>query len=236
MSTSTLDLPPEGIELPGDESTESPVTLAVHRAFRVAVPLAALLVVVAIGVNWWMFARSADAIPPVLVPGGGGGAVPPPQAITLEKPALDMLPGNVLQYETIAHQSIPGMDDTGAEAIFKTLNMNTEARIAVVVYARAEGFNSDEDAQARIKDLMEPYTVEREETLLGETPVIAGYAANRGSYAFGWTRGRYMTLVKASFAEWIPEHSHDIAKDQAVWVAELVEFFQRTGKQGVRAR
>jgi len=219
-----------------DATVESPVTLAVHRAFRVAVPLAALCVAIAIAVNWWTVARAGEALPGPVVAGVEATGVPAPESVELDKPAIDFLPGRVLQFETITLQAIPGMGNAAAEAVYKTLNMNTEAQISVVVYARAEGFSSDADAEARIKELMQPYTVERAEALVGQTPSIAGYTADKGSYAYGWTRGRYATYVKASFSDWIPAHSHDIAKRQAVAVAELVEFFQRTGKQGVQAK
>ena len=104
------------------------------------------------------------------------------------------------------------------------------------MYVRVELFDSAAEATARLAGFMEPYATDGGDLMIGSTSARYGWAADRSSYARGWTSDNAMTLVKASFSEWTPEHTFEIIERQGVAVSEAVEIFQRTGLEGVSAQ
>lgn len=232
---------PEGLSAPGaagepGEPHEEPLPPAVvwRRAFRVVMPLAVLAVLLAVAVNWVFVPGAGQALPsPDL-----GIRPPVPGAVTPAepaRPALDLVPKRILQFEPITVQAIPGMEDYAAEAVYKTLEMNIEAQIPTVVYARVEVYGSADEARSRLAEFMAPYTSGAGQTLIGTATAQYGWAPDKSSYARGWVRDTYMTFVKASFSEFTPAHSFEIIERQGIMVSEAVESFQRTGLQGVSA-
>lgn len=207
------------------------------RGARITAATLATIAVVAIAlaviVNW-LWAPSADA---ARQPGGAAGvessstAAP---AFEPETPALEFIPERILQFETISHHGVPGTGNQAAEAVYKTLNMNIEAQIEIVTYARVEAFASPMEAQARLDKLMAPYSMNRAQLMLsGVTPATSGEKADGSAYAVGWIKGDYATIVKASFAEWTPKNRVDLLSDQADKIVDAVDVYQRTGRQGV---
>lgn len=226
------------IEPPSTAATSAPRVSPpdpARRAFLVLSVVAPVALAAAVLANWlWA---------PLSGPSGAGAAddltvgagVVATETVELEKPAVDLIPERVLQYETISHQAIPGLEDRGGEAVYKTLNMNIEARIEIVVYARTEGFGSALEAKTRLDQLMSPYSANRSNvTLNGATPAISGEAPDGGAYAVGWLRGNYATMVKASFAEWTPKDQVPLIKQQGDHIVDAVDVFQRTGREGVQ--
>lgn len=215
---------------------ETPLfTRSAVRAFRIAMPLAILAILIAVALNWWFVPSGGEALPGPDM-SVTGGEIPGPGQVALEKPALDMLPNRILQWETITRQAIPGYGDAGAEVIYRTLSMNMAAQISTVTYARAEGFSSEMEAAARLQELMQPYTEQRTNEMVGQTSAIVGLTSDHGAYAKGWTNGRYVTYVKTSYDEWIAEAHPEILKKELDRIAKDVEFYQRTGQEGVQAR
>ena len=215
-----------------DDAT--PPTSVARRAYRIVMPLALLALVVAVLLNWWFMPGAGEALPgpPTSrspVPGVGDGPA-------LEKPAVAMIPTRVLQYETITVQAIPGYGDRAAEGVFQTLNMSIDQQIPTVVYVRVEAFASSSEAEARVVELLEQYTLDAATLTLGGTPARKGWTPDKQAYAHAWVRGQYATLVKASFPDWTPEHTFEIIERQGDLVATDVELFQRTGAEGVQAR
>ena len=221
--------------VPRDEPADATTpTSAARRAYRIVMPLALLALLVAVLLNWWLVPGAGDALPgpPTSrspVPGIGEGP-------SLEKPAVAMIPTRVLQYETITVQAIPGYGDRAAEGVFQTLNMSIDQQIPTVVYVRVEAFASSSEAEARVTELLEQYTLDAAALTLGGTPARKGWTPDKQAYAHAWVRGPYATLVKASFPEWTPEHTFEIIERQGDVVATDVELFQRTGAEGVQAR
>jgi hypothetical protein len=203
-----------------------------RRSFRLLAVAAPLAIVLAVLVNWYWVPDAHEALPgPALTTPGIPGI---PEPVELEKAAVEMLPERVLQYETITRQAIPGYENRAGEAVYKTLNMNTEAQIAIVVYARAEGFASAAEAKARLDEFMTPYSANRSQIVVnGVTPATMGEAPDGGAYSVGWARGNYATLVKSSFAEWTPVDQVGLIKRQGDQIVDAVDVFQRTGREGV---
>lgn len=160
-------------------------------------------------------------------------SVPAPGEVSLDTAAIELLPDRILQYETITHQAIPGYGDAGAEAVYKTLNMNLEAQIEIIVYARAEGYSSSSAAEERQAELMTDYTLQASQAQLGGRIVSKGFTPDKGAYAISWVDGQYVTFVKSSYAEWIPAVQKDLIVDPGEKIADAVEVYQRTGRQGV---
>ncbi len=202
-----------------------------HRVFRILAYATLVALLVSILVNWWFVRGIGEPLPSAATTTASG--VPDPGEITLTKPAVDLLPDRILQFETITRQAIPGFGDRGAEAVYKTLNMNLEARIEIIVYARVEGLASPSAAQARQAELMAAYTREPSQGQLGAMTVSRGFTSDKGAYATSWTDGQYVTFIKSAYAEWIPAIEKDLTVDQGFKVADAVEVYQRTGREGV---
>ena len=202
-----------------------------RRSFRVLSIVAPLSIVLAIGLNWLWAPDARQALPG---PAIGRAAVPGAVEVKLEKPAVDLIPSRVLTYEVITHQPIPGYGKTAGEAVYKTLNMNLEAQVAMVIYVRVEGFNSAAEAKGRVDELMKPYSANFKKTTINKaTPAVEGEAPNGSVWAVGWVRGNYATLIKSSFAEWTPPDRVDLIRNVGTPVVDATDVFQRTGREGV---
>lgn len=219
--------------LPDFESprTDDRDVATVHRTFRVLAYATLVALLISILVNWWFVRGIGEALPSA--GSGSVSGVPDPGEVTLDAPAVDYLPDRILQYETITRQPIPGLGDRAAEAVYRTLNMNLEAQIEIIVYARVEGFASGSGAQERQAELMAQYTRETSSGQLGGAAVSRGFTSDKGAYAISWTDGQYVTFIKSSYAEWIPAIQKDLVVDPGERIADAVEVYQRTGRQGV---
>lgn len=202
-----------------------------HRTFRILGYATLVALLVSILVNWWFVRGVGEPLPSAATSAASG--VPDPGEISLTKPALELLPDRILQFETITRQAIPGYGPAGAEAVYKTLNMNLEARIEIIVYARVEGHASSSAAQERQNELMASYTLEPSQAQLGGMTVTRGFTSDKGAFATSWTDGQYVTFVKSSYAEWIPAVEKDLIVDPGFKISDAVEVFQRTGREGV---
>lgn len=149
------------------------------------------------------------------------------------KPALEMLPPAILQFETTARHYVPNKGRTVAEAMYATLNMNIEAQVSTVVYARVEVLPSSEAARQRVRALVDEYNVSQRQLLLGgATQAYSGYAPDEGAYAVLWQRDTSVTLVKTQFRDKIPVTRGAILIEQGNPVAGATDAYQRTGKAG----
>ena len=234
------DEPPQehesGSFTPGtDESEPLPPGRVARRAFGVITPLAVLAVVIAVALNWWFVPGLGEALPSPQLPGDTlVQGVPGPDEPGSS--ALALIPDRIIQYEPITVQAVPGYENRAAEAVFKTLQMNLEAQIPTLVYVRAEVLGSSAEASARLDQLMAPYTLSAANVMVGQTVARQGWTADQGNFARGWVSGSNMTLVKASFSDWVPEHTFEIIEMQGIKVSEAVEVYQRTGLKGVSAQ
>lgn len=202
--------------------------------FRSIATLASLAVILAVTVNVLWSPAGAR------LRGAGMTAVVEPSdetpvAVRLEKPAISLLPAQILAHETLAHHPVPGQGDLSGEAIYATLNMNLEAVVPIGVYARAEGLASEVAAQERLDEILLPYQTQPETRLAGGvTPVRAGYSRDLGAYVVGWTRGPYAIFVKTHFKDKIPAEKRDLLPNQSRPVVEAIDLFQRTGQEGLQ--
>lgn len=211
------------------EQDERNVVFA-RRTFRILAAAAIFVLLVAIALNWWFVRGLGTALPSAPV---AGSDIPDPATVSIEKPALQMIPDRILQYEPLAHQAIPGYGDHGAEAIFRTLDMNLEAQIGIVHYIRVEAFASSAEAETRRQELMSTYARERSQRQVGAQIAETGFSEDKKAYAQSWVSGQYVTFVKASFDDWIPAVEKDLTVEPGDKIADAVEVYQRTGKQGI---
>ncbi|HET6351068.1 MAG TPA: hypothetical protein VFG89_02910 [Coriobacteriia bacterium] len=205
------------------------------RIYRVLSILAPLSIAVALAVNWVSAPDAREVLPS---PAGVGNAgVPGIEEIKLEKPAIQLLPERIIGYEAISHQAIPGWGKRAAEAVYKTLSMNVEAQIAIVTYGRVEGYASQAEAQARLVQFMTPYTtnVKKKPVGSGRTVATYGESPDRGTRIAGWVRGKYVTIVKSSFQDYIPKREvaftyRNFQNDQVI---DGMIVYQETGREGI---
>jgi hypothetical protein len=223
-------------------AAEEEVLLAAHHreprvertVFRVIATLATAAVILAVVSNV-LWSPAGARIRGGGLPASAGGPEVAPVEVKLEKPAISLLPAQILAHETLAHHPVPGQGDISGEAIYATLNMNLEAMVPVGVYARAEGFASDEDARQRLNEIMAPYQTRAESLLAsGVTPVEAGFSEDLGAYVVGWTRGPYAIFVKTHFKDKIPADKRDFLRNQSKPVVDAIDLFQRTGQEGLQ--
>lgn len=209
---------------------------AARKASRILGVLASLSLVIAVAVNILIVPDARQALPgPALEKAAVPGVPGDLQEAKFEKPAVEFLPSRILQFETIARQPIPGRGDGAGEAVYKTLNMNLEAQISVVIYARTEEFTSAAQAKARFDEMMKPYSTNTKQAMVeGVTPATVAESADGGALVTGWVRGNTATMVKASFAAWTPPGRRiDLLQKQHDQVVSAVDVFQRTGREGV---
>jgi hypothetical protein len=156
-------------------------------------------------------------------------------AIHLKKPALAMLPEDVLAYETIARQTVPGKEQTAAESIYNTLNMNLEVQVPINSYARVDAYAAEADADQALTALMARFPKKRSTLkLMDGTQAVTGYSPDDGSWTVAWTRGQYVTWVKTTFTRHIPYEKRKFLENTGMPVIQAVDKFQVTGKQGLR--
>ncbi|MHB9148470.1 MAG: hypothetical protein ACYC33_00045 [Thermoleophilia bacterium] len=222
-------------EAPADATRARPPGPPFERSlFRTLALVALLCVVVAVGVNLLYGSDDVFSVP------GGASSEPAtryePSLVQAEESSLDLIPADMVSYETITRHAIPGQEDRAAEGIYRTLNMNLEALVAIGNYVRVEAFPSEGDARVRAAALMSGYTLRSADLLLnGVTVARSGYTPDEGALGVAWYRGAYVTFVKTSFLRSIPAQKRTFLHDQLMPVAEAVDLFQRTGVQGIQA-
>lgn len=193
--------------------------------------LVALVVAVALNVFLGDVVRTGSGT----ASGGGGTLATGTVSFDIPTPPVDMLPANVISYETITRQGVPGEQAVSAEAMYVTLSMETEIQVPIGSYARAQAFPSAVEAQAEVDRVMAGFPLRGEDLLLNDlTPAVAGYAPNEGAWTVAWTRGSYAIYVKTLFRDKIPVQKKDFLKRLGTPVVEAVDTYQRTGKQGLQ--
>lgn len=221
---------PEGAAKP-KRSDRAPVERQILAAVAV---LAVLALCAAFALNWFL---SPAGAPEQVAVELGMPVKYQPDVLHLDQPAVELLPQQILAYETITRQPIPGQGDQAAEAIYVTLNMDLTAQRPTNVYARVEGFADEGEAARRLDDMMAPYPTKAANGLAsGVTVTRTGYALDEGAYAQGWTYGQYAVFVKTSFIDFvIPAQKRQILATQSQIVVDAIDLFQRTGAQGIQA-
>ncbi|MDP2181286.1 MAG: hypothetical protein Q8K99_01785 [Actinomycetota bacterium] len=147
--------------------------------------------------------------------------------------AVDLLPSSIISYETITRQPVPGRGNQAAEAIYVTLNMDIEIQVPISVYARVETYPSSAEAQSKLDERMAEFTVRPETLLVGVKTVEAGFRADEGAWAAGWTTGSSYVFVRSAFKDKIPATKRDFLHNLGLPAVEGIEKFQRTGEQGL---
>ncbi|MBA4370404.1 MAG: hypothetical protein C0418_02360 [Coriobacteriaceae bacterium] len=216
--------------------TGSPVRTAALPERRVAVvlgTLALVALVVAVALNVLL----GDVVRPGAGALAGDGALIGTGTVSFDVPTppVEMLPANVIGYETITRQGVPGEQEVAAEAMYVTLSMETEIQVPIGSYARAQAFPSALEAQAEVDRVMAGFPLRAEDLVLnGVTPAVAGYAPDEGAWTVAWTRGTYAIYVKTLFRDKIPAQKKDFLRRIGTTVVEAVDTYQRTGKQGLQ--
>ncbi|HEY3318403.1 MAG TPA: hypothetical protein VGK50_08280 [Coriobacteriia bacterium] len=203
-----------------------------RRLLQVLVPVMVATVLAALFVNWRLG-------PPLL-------NLAPAQRLTLAtqyepqlyqptKKPLQQLPDQILTYETMARQGVPGQTDRAAEALYNTLNVNLEMQVSISVYARAEFFPAESDAKVKQAQIMAGFPVKATTILVGGVrPAREGFNADQSAYAVTWINGGYLTFIKAGFKDHPPEEKRDFLHNLAAPVLAAVDMYQRTGKEGIQ--
>ena len=148
-----------------------------------------------------------------------------------------MLPDNILGFEAIAVQPVPGQALTAAEGVYQTTDMKLDMQIATGEYVRVEGFATPELATKRAAAIVAQYPADQHQVLVNKTtPARVGFSADRGTWATVWPSGQYVVYVKAFFKDHIPVDKKHFLDNPGAVLASAVELYQRTGKQGVDAQ
>lgn len=159
-----------------------------------------------------------------------------PSTLHLDTSPVELLADQILAFETMTRQGIPGQEQQAAEAVYQTLSMNLDALTKITVYARVEGTPSQAEAKNRAEGLLAAYSVDQKSLLLnGITPAKAGYTVDRAAYGVVWTSGQYVTFVKTFFRDVPPAQKRDFLFRQAEVVTKATDVFQRTGAQGAQS-
>lgn len=200
---------------------------------RVLVLVTALTAVVAVLANWLVLRSRSEqfAVRPVEKP---ITTYQPGLDFALEKSALDLLPGQVIAYETVARHPVPGRGEQAAEALYVTLNMDVEIQVPIALYARAEAFASSAEAQSALQERMSPYSLRPERMQFGSKIAQTGYSDDEGTWAVGWSEGQYYTFVKSQFKDKIPVEKRDFLRNLGRPLVAGIEKYQRTGEQGLQ--
>jgi len=214
-----------------DSTTRPDVTHRLRRVVQALSALVALLLVLAVVLNWlvlrtksYQFAwRPTPAV---------ATEYQPSLSFDPETSAVDMLPSSVIAYETIARHPVPGAGDRAAEALYATLNMNLEIMRPISLYARVELFNTAAEAASALEDQLAPYKVRASQVQIGSKVASTGYSDDEGTWAVGWAEGQSYTFVKASFKDVIPAQKRTFLHDLGRPLAEGIDKYQRTGEQG----
>lgn len=147
---------------------------------------------------------------------------------------MALLPETILTFATESVQDIPGSDSVGQEALYRSLDMEIEIQRPVAIYARVERLSSSAAARERAGQLVSTYPADAGDLLLNELTVArTGRSSDGGAYVIGWTWDNHAVFVKATFSDVPPATENDFLERLAVPVAEAIDVFQRTGRQGV---
>lgn len=160
----------------------------------------------------------------------------PGSDFTPEKAAVTLLPETVIAYETMARHEVPGKGKLAAEALYVTLNMDTEIQVPIVSYARVDAHETEAEAREEILARYAQYPKKREDILIkgGSTVAMTGFREDEGAYFVGWTKGSYSVWVKTSFRDKVPYTKRNFLHNVAQPVIEAIDKFQRTGREGLK--
>ncbi len=156
----------------------------------------------------------------------------------LERKPVDSLPDQVASYETIAVQPVPNTPQA-AEAVYVTLDMDTMLATPFRLYANVEAFPSAAEAKNSMAEEVKKYPADRAKELFGgATEVETGLSAAKDAWIATWTYGQYGILVRAAYDRHPPADGSagQVLKLHGLYVARVVEYFQRTGQDGIQAR
>lgn len=155
---------------------------------------------------------------------------------TLERQPIDSLPTSIGSFETMGLQQVPG-DPAAAEAIYASMDLDKQVQRPVGTYARVQAFPSSSEADARVQELLVPYTLSRETVVLGGvTLATSGRTEDRAAWLMAWRWGQYAVSVRTFYQDRTPAQETTFLEDQGIYVAQRVELYQRTGIQGPAAR
>jgi hypothetical protein len=203
-----------------------------RRVVRVLSAVVLLLLLVAVGLNWLALRNKAYQFAWKPTPTVSTEYVP---SLDFEpkQSAVEMLPGDVIAFETIARHEVPGAGPRAAEAVYATLNMNVEIVCPISLYARVELFNSSADAASALESRMTSFPLRPEQLQVGTHVAQAAYSADEGAWAVGWLEGQSYTFVKAAFKNTIPADKRDFLRDLGRPLTQEIEKYQRTGEEGL---
>ncbi len=205
------------------------------RVFAILATTCALALAAALVMNW-IFAPQVvgagtareDAI---AARAYSAGAIP-----NLPKPPKTMLATQIIGYEAITVQAVPGKAQTAAQAVYTTYNMNVDDMVQIGVYAQVEGFSTPSGARARVAEIMKQYPLEAQDVMLNNvTPGKLGYSPTRGAVVWAWVTGQYAVMVKSQYRDGVvPANpkSRPLLRQQGEPIALTTDWFQRTGQQG----
>jgi len=212
-------------------------TVPERRWFTVLGVLALFAVALAIALSWTGAARLLRLGGGPAGTGTGGAYLPPALPVALEKPPMQMLPGEILGFEAIAVQAVPGQAKTAAEGVYATTDMRLNMVIATGGYARVEGFGSADEAQKRAGEILVAYPAKQHDVLMNKvTPARIGYTKDEGAWAAVWISGPYVVYVKSFFQDHVPAEKRDFLDVQGTQIASAVDVYQRKGLQGAAAQ
>jgi hypothetical protein len=214
-------------ETPPREGVRAPE----RRVFKVLFVLACVRLVLAALVNWQWGPKTGREV--AVVPPDGSDIPLPGSDSVAERTALDLLPDRLIGYETIARQDVPGSEETVAEAVYATLSMDLEIQRPITVYVRAEVYGNPGTTESRLAEVMAAYPTNPGTLPFGPVVAQTGYTPDEGSFMTAWTTGQSLVMVKSMFRDTIPAQRRDFLERQAKPVAQAVEEYQRTGKQGI---
>lgn len=156
----------------------------------------------------------------------------------LERQPIDSLPDNVMEYEVIALQAVPGVPQA-AEAVYVPGDMKVSLATPIRLYANVEAFPTAAQAQGRASEILREHPASRRTELLGGvTPAEIGMTDTQSAWIAVWTRGQFCVYLKAFYDRPVPADgsAKEILDTHGLYVAHVVETFQRTGQKGAGAR
>jgi hypothetical protein len=204
--------------------------------FFVMGALAVATVVLAAVLNWPATHPSRFA----LAPSSSKASAPAATAaatVSLTKDPKTMLANDILGFEPIALQSVPGEGGTAAEGVYATTDMRLAMVVDTGVYVRIEGFATNAGAAASVQSTLKQYPAGQHDVLLNKTThARVGYSRDRGTWVAAWSSGQYAIYVKSFFKDDPPAQKKDFLDNQGTMVAAATEYYDRTGLQGVQAQ
>lgn len=177
------------------------------------------------------------ALTPDLVDGGDAQASRPiVDMSTLEKQPIELIPGDVASFQILSRQVVPGRVEA-AETSFRSFTGDYSFEIPVRVYVQVRATPSQADAEEAAQELLEGYTLQRRQVLLGKTvPATIGVMPDMSSWIITWTTGQCVSFSKAFFDAPVPKDDPigRLEKD-GFYIARCVDLYQRTGSEGTKA-